>query len=142
MKRSILIVRSVAGVLWIVLMILGITFWTGHALNLVPFHMAIGGLFVLALWTLAILSARAGAPPALVALTLAWGAIIPLLGFFQYQLLPGPFHWVIKVLHLVVGLVAMPLAGRLTVASGAAGAGGPGRRRVPAPTPQVGQGRA
>jgi len=41
--------------------LLGLLFWTGRALPLVPVHMAIGLTFVLALWVLSGLAARARA---------------------------------------------------------------------------------
>ena len=43
------------------------------------------------------------------ALALVWGLITIILGMTQTQLLPGSAHWVIRALHLVVGLVAMGL---------------------------------
>ena len=39
-----------------------------------------------------------------------WVVIVPLLGLNQTSLLVGPNHWVIQVLHLVVGLGAIALA--------------------------------
>ena len=115
MLRSIVVVRSVAGFLWLAQLILGIAFWTGHAMGLVQLHMGIGILFVAALWVLALLAARAGAPRGLVALTVAWGALVLLLGMTQMQILPGPSHWIVRVVHLLVSLAAMPIAGRLTM---------------------------
>ncbi|MCL4301796.1 MAG: hypothetical protein KJ077_39240 [Anaerolineae bacterium] len=35
------------------------------------------------------------------------------LGLTQAQLWPGAFHWVIQLIHLVVGLAAMGLGDRL-----------------------------
>ena len=49
----------------------------------------------------------------LVALGIAWGLIVVALGMTQNQLLPGDFHWVIKVLHLLVGIAALGIAERL-----------------------------
>jgi hypothetical protein len=69
--------------------------------------MLLGLVLVLALWVLAGLAARAGVPLGLVALAVAWGLIVPALGLTQDQLLPGSAHWVIQVLHLLVGLGAI-----------------------------------
>jgi hypothetical protein len=52
----------------------------------------------------------------LVAVALIWGLIVPILGVTQTRLLPGPAHWLIQTLHLLVGLVAIGLAGRLVSA--------------------------
>jgi hypothetical protein len=88
---------------------LGLLFWTGRARALVPAHMAIGLTFVLALWTLAGLGARAGLGRG-AALAALWGAAVLALGIVQGRLLPGPAHWVVEALHLLVGLAAMAVA--------------------------------
>jgi hypothetical protein len=93
--------------------ILGLLFWTGNALTLIPIHMVVGLVLVLSLWTLAVLGIRAGVHPGFVALAIVWGLIVPALGATQTQLLPGGAHWVIRVLHLIVGLVAMALGHQL-----------------------------
>ena len=62
---------------------------------------------MLSLWTLAILAGRAGVQPGLVGLALVWGLITPILGLTQGQVLVNSSHWVIQVLHLLVGIGAM-----------------------------------
>jgi hypothetical protein len=104
----------VTGLLQIVL---GLTFWTGNLRNLIPLHMLIGLAFVLALWVLAVLAARSGVNLGFVALVLVWGLIVLILGVTQTELLPGAAHWVIQVLHLLVGLAAIGLGGRLATMS-------------------------
>lgn len=69
--------------------VMGLLFWNNLALNLIPFHMLAGVLVVLALWTLALLAARAGVHPGIVGLALVWGVIVPTLGIMQNQLLPN-----------------------------------------------------
>jgi hypothetical protein len=46
----------------------------------------------------------------LVVVALVWGLIVPMLGLTQTQILPGSAHWLIQVLHLLVGLGAISLA--------------------------------
>jgi hypothetical protein len=92
---------------------LGILFWTGRALTLLPLHMLLGIVFVVALWLLSGLAAWAGLRRALVLLSVALGLIIPIFGMMQSRLLPGPAHWVVKVVHLLIGLGAMVVAARL-----------------------------
>ena len=87
--------------------VLGLLFWTGNALTLIPAHMLIGFTLVLTLWVLAILAARAGIAPGIVAFALLWGALVLALGLTQGRLLPGDNHWLIQLLHLIVGLVAI-----------------------------------
>jgi thiol:disulfide interchange protein len=91
----------------LILIVLGVLFWTDHALTLVPVHMLVGFVLVFSLWALAVVAARAGVHPGLVALAIGWGFIVPVLGLTQERLLPGDAHWVIQVLHLLVGLGAI-----------------------------------
>jgi hypothetical protein len=88
---------------------LGLLFWTGNALTLIPVHMLLGLLLVLTLWTLAALAARAGVDLRLVLLGVVWGVIVPVLGLLQDSLLVGPAHVLIQLLHLSVGLAAIAL---------------------------------
>ena len=34
-------------------------------------------------------------------------------GMTQQAILPGDLHWIVRVMHLVIGLAAMPIAERL-----------------------------
>lgn len=93
--------------------VLGLLFWSGRAYTLLPLHMAVGMTFVIALWVLTALAARAGLP---MRWALAWvglGIVIPLFGTIHPRILPGPNHWIIRVIHLLIGLVAMIIAARL-----------------------------
>ena len=92
---------------------LGLLFWAGRALGLVPLHMAIGAAFVLALLALVGLAAAAGLRPVLVALAAAYGLVIPVFGMVQTRLWPGPGHWMVQLLHLVIGIGGMILAIKL-----------------------------
>jgi len=93
--------------------ILGIGFWTGHWVNLVNVHMAIGSLFVVALWVITGIGAAHGRPGRLVAFGFVWGVVVLALGMTQQGILVGSLHWIVRVLHLVVGIAAMPIAERL-----------------------------
>ena len=90
--------------------ILGVLFWVGLLKALVPVHILSGVILVLGLWVLSILAARAGVKPGLVGLAIAWGLVAILLGLTQKMLLVGPAHWVIQVLHLLVGVGAIGMA--------------------------------
>ena len=108
--------KAITATLWvvritgIVQVVLGLLFWSGHQLALIPVHMAIGLAFVLGLWTLAGLAARARIGTLPVALVALWGAVVLALGMTQGSLLPGPMHWIVKTLHLAVAWVAMIFA--------------------------------
>jgi hypothetical protein len=117
MSTATTVVRILLRVTGLVQIVLGLLFWTGNARGLIPLHMLVGFLLVLSLWTLAALAARAGGQPGLVALAAVWGLVVPVLGLTQARLLPGSAHWLIQVLHLLVGLAAIgqgeALAGRI-----------------------------
>jgi hypothetical protein len=93
--------------------VLGLLFWTNRAFGLVRLHMAIGMVFVAGLWLLAGLAARAGLQRLIVAASVAWGVLVPVFGILQGRLLPGPMHWVVEAVHLLIGVVAMAVAARL-----------------------------
>src|SRR5919199_1583288 len=107
MKIATTVLQMLVRLSGLTLIVLGVLFWTGHALTLISVHMLVGFVFVLSLWALAVLAARADVHPAFVALAIAWGVIVPILGLTQQRLLPGEAHWVIQVLHLLVGLGAI-----------------------------------
>ena len=115
MKTAANVAGGLAGITGLIQIALGVVFWTGHALALIPLHMLIGFVFVLALWTLCVLGARARLPLPSVLVALGWSLVVPIFGITQTQLLPGPAHWVIRVLHLLVGMIAMGQARGLTV---------------------------
>ena len=96
-----------------VMIVLGLLFWTGNALNFIGLHMLLGIVLVLLLWALAIMAMRSGVSLGLVVLGIAWGVVVVALGMTQNRLLPGDAHWVIKVLHLLVGMAALGIAERL-----------------------------
>jgi hypothetical protein len=107
MKTATTIANIVTRVAGLTAIVLGLLFWTGNALALIPIHMLAGILVVLGLWTLAGLAARAGVPLSFVVLAIAWGLIVPILGITQTRLLPGTAHWVIQLIHLLVGIGAI-----------------------------------
>ena len=109
MKTTSSILQAVARITGPMLIVLGILFWSGHAYQLLPLHIGLGVVLVLALWAQAVLAARAGANGGLVAFAIAWGVMLPWFGMTQANLFPGQFHWVIRALHLAVGIVAMGL---------------------------------
>src|SRR5690242_536988 len=97
-------VVRIAGVL---ALILGLLFWTGDVRGLTPVHILLGTLTVLALWLLAATASQQGVPISLTAGAAVIGLIAILLGFTQDSLLPGASHWLIQVLHLIVGMAAV-----------------------------------
>lgn len=93
--------------------LLGVVFWAGHGLRLIPLHMFVGTLFVLALLVHAARGFATREARGLASLLAVWSVGALAFGMAQAQILPGPYHWVVRVLHLAVGIVAMALAGAL-----------------------------
>jgi hypothetical protein len=97
------------------LLVLGIPIWIGKTDGLIPLHVLFGVVLVLSLWTLAYLASQAGLRARLVALTFLWGLLAALLGLSQGHLVDGNAHWLIQVLHLLVGVGAIGLGEGLAV---------------------------
>lgn len=106
---SLWIVR-VAGTLQLVL---GALFWAGRAYTYVPLHIISGTVIVLTLWMLAVLALVVRTRRGLAVFGLVWGLALPVLGLWQATLLVGPLHWIVRVVHLLMGFSAMGVAGML-----------------------------
>jgi hypothetical protein len=113
MRSTITAIQMGIRAVWLVQLALGLLFWTGNATGLVDLHQLLGILLVLALWTQAALAARAGVEPRLVAVAAVWGLLVPIVGLTQTNLLTGSLHWLIQVIHLLLGIGLIGLAERL-----------------------------
>jgi uncharacterized membrane protein len=113
MRSTITAIQMGIRALGVVQLVLGIIFWTGNALGLVDLHQLIGILLVLGLWTQAAMAHRAGVPGGLVAGAAVYGLLVPIVGLTQRDLFPGSAHWVIQVIHLLLGLGLLALAENL-----------------------------
>jgi len=96
--------------------LLGFLIWFGIGASLVQLHFAIGGIFVLALWIVAVIALFVLPTRGMALLALIWGALVLWLGMAQTTLMVGSMHWVIRVVHLLVGLAAIGLGDRLAAA--------------------------
>jgi hypothetical protein len=113
MKTTTTVLQMLVRLTGLLQIILGLLFWTGNADALIPFHMLSGMVLVLALLGLAVIGAVAGVPGRFVALAIVWVVVVPVLGVTQERLLPGSAHWLIQVLHLLLGLGAIGQAENL-----------------------------
>jgi len=91
------------------LLILGILFWTGRALDLIQLHMRLGLLFVV-LYFILIFTAKLA--PKLLVPAILLGLVIPVFGMMQTRLLIGELHWIIRVSHLLLAVAAMGIVDR------------------------------
>jgi hypothetical protein len=94
--------------------VLGLIIWFGIADAFIPIHILSGIILVLALWTLVFIAARQGVNLGFVAFAAVLGLLTVILGLVQVQLIPDQGHWIIQVIHLLVGLAVIGLAERLT----------------------------
>lgn len=113
MRKTVTMLIMLGRLLGVVQILGGVAIWIGLPPWAVQAHMAIGSLFVLVLWIIGVIGLFALSARGLALFTLIWGAFVLWLGMAQTSLLPGTTHWVIRVLHLVVGLAALCLLERL-----------------------------
>lgn len=103
------------GALWVLRItgifqiVTGLAFWLGYWQGQIGHHMMTGVLLTVMIWLLALLGGFSDVNKTLVAVAFLWGVLLMLLGFSQMSLMIGSAHWVIRVVHLLVGLGGMGL---------------------------------
>ncbi len=102
---------------FVLLLILGLYIWISGNATIVPAHMGLGFLFVLMLWGMAVAGSRTGAGGGLVTLAVVWGLLLLVVGLGQRSAMVGHLHWIVRVVHLLVGIIAMPIAERIAAKS-------------------------
>ncbi len=103
--RTASVVLSLAGLL---ALILGLLLWTGAALNLLSMHMLVGLLAVGALCVIGIAQAFANRGSWVIAISaLTVGALTLVIGMIQATLMVGELHWVVQVVHVVLGILTI-----------------------------------
>src|SRR5215472_19382369 len=91
-------------------LLLGLTVWiTG--INIVAIHMLFGLTLTLSFLILSIIMVLTGGMRVLGLAGIIYALIVPVFGITQDALLPGDWHWLIRVAHLLVGLGAIILTG-------------------------------
>lgn len=113
MLRTAKIAQIALRVSGVLTLLLGLSFWVGYGASLRQLHMLLGVIVVLALWILAGIAAKVGAPLPRVVMAVLWGFVVIALGMTQTQFYPGPMHWMIRLTHLLVGIGAMAQGERL-----------------------------
>jgi len=101
------IVLSLAGS---IALIFGLLFWAGFAVNLISIHMLLGLLAVASLWVVGIGQAFAQTGSWMIAVcALVVGALTIVFGLYQSSMLVGSFHWVVQIVHLLLGILTIGL---------------------------------
>jgi hypothetical protein len=101
------ILQMTVRILGVILLILGIVFWTGNAHFLVTFHILLGSVLTLALFVLTYQAYCAGVSKWLVLIAAVWAIGLPIWGLAQHQIFPGEYNWITKALHLLCGVGAI-----------------------------------
>jgi hypothetical protein len=115
--RVITITIMVLRIALLLALIFGILFWLNIATSLIPIHMLLGIIVVLALWIIGLAQGfLPGGNFPLALATFVVGLAVAIVGLNQQHWLIGSAHWVIQVIHLLLGLAAIGLA-EMTVAS-------------------------
>jgi hypothetical protein len=107
MRVVLTVCQMLVRVTGVLLLVLGLLIWTENALGLISWHMLLGLVLVIALIVLAGVSVRAGVPVSLAASTIVVGLVLLALGVTQTSILLGSTHWIIQVVHLLLGLSAV-----------------------------------
>lgn len=111
-QRSVAIPRILVRITFLIQIVLGFLFWGDKAKSLVPVHVVSGIILVISMWALAVAAYRVG-ERGIVALAAVWGLIVIGFGASQTKILHGGSHWIIQVVHLLIGLAAVALAEQL-----------------------------
>lgn len=101
----------------LIMLVLGLLFWTGNALGLVQEHMTLGLLVVLALWVLAATAMQKGVGVGLVIGAFVLGLVVIGFGMAQESLMSGATRVVvelIRIVHLLLGLALISFGEVLT----------------------------
>lgn len=97
--------------IFLVNLVLGILFWTGHGGGIgVLVHMLFGIIFVVLLWIVGVIAALRTGKIALQLTTFGIGLVIAIFGLAQGSILPGSGHVVVQVVHLLLALVGLGTA--------------------------------
>lgn len=116
MQKLVSIVTMLARLLGAVQILVGLAMWFGFATGAVAFHTAVGSLFVLLMWVVALIALFFLSKRAIPIFTLLWGGFVLWFGMAQTTLLVGSGHWVVRLAHLLVGVAAIGLVESLSKA--------------------------
>jgi hypothetical protein len=101
------ILRWILRISFLVALIIGFALWSGNGYGYLRLHMILGFTITTVLLLLVVFGLVARVKPTLPLITLLWTVALPFLGIAQLRIVPGANHWIVRVLHLVIGLGAI-----------------------------------
>lgn len=110
MHRRIQIARNTVIGAGIVQLILGMLLWADISDAVIPVHIVVGLIAVVSLFTLGVFALRAKARRRFAVTAIVWSVVVLAVGASQTSLLNGSLHWIIQVIHLLLGIGAIGLA--------------------------------
>ncbi|HEY4217243.1 MAG TPA: hypothetical protein VGM67_08895 [Gemmatimonadaceae bacterium] len=116
MQKTLTVLLMLARLLWVVQLIVGLCLWFGALTGAVAFHMSIGSLFVLDMWIISLIALFALPTRRVALFALVWGGFLLWFGMAQVSILVGSPHWIVRLVHLLVGVAAIALIESLTKA--------------------------
>lgn len=91
-------------------LVLGVLLWLGMALAGLRAHMIFGGAAAGALALIALLALGAKVRIPLAVVGLVWAGVTLYVGFNQSTLMTGDGHWVIEIVHALLGIGTIGMA--------------------------------
>ena len=125
MRTTFTVAQMLVRICGVLLLILGLLIWAEGMSGLIPIHMLLGLILVISMIVLGVAGIRLKLPVGL-GVALIVGAVVVLwVGLSQDTTLnAGANQWIVKVVHLVLGMAAVAMAeiagGRLRRASSVA----------------------
>jgi hypothetical protein len=109
MTTSINLLTWILRLAFLAALIIGVALWMGQGYSLVRLHMWLGFIITFVLLALVVVALLARMKPALPLITVLWAVALPVIGIAQLRIMPGPNHWLIRVIHVILGLGAIGL---------------------------------
>jgi len=103
-------IQIIAGVAGLGALTLGLLFWIAN-IDLLNIHMLLGLIVALSLLVMSIIAVSTSGMRIWGIVGILYAVIVPIFGLRQATLLIGDLHWIIQVLHMLVGIGAIVLTG-------------------------------
>jgi uncharacterized membrane protein YuzA (DUF378 family) len=105
------ILRALNRILAALLLLVGIAIWAGFPGDIAP-HKVVGMLLGVVLGAITFFGLRSGLYRSALALV-AWTIGMIGFGLVHARFLPGPRHWIVRIVHIAIGIVGVILAERV-----------------------------